>query len=285
MKIAGLDIGTTGCKCTVFDEKGRYLDRAYCAYPVKRNDEGHEVDASAIMRSVYTVLTNAGEKHGGSDGIRGIGVTSFGETFVMTDSQGIPLNQAMIYTDPRGKDELKELVGKIGPDNAPEDERSRYIASITGLRPHEMYSISKIIWIKKHKPEVYRQTKHIFLMEDYVVFNLTGRAKIDYSLASRTMAFDIHTLNWNGEIFAAAGIDMGLMSEVVPSGTVAGYLKQEISKKTGLSPQTEIIAVSHDQVAAAAGAGVFDPETAVDGAGTVECITPVYDGIPDMDVM
>ena len=56
MKIAGLDIGTTGCKCTVFDEQGRYLNKAYKDYPVRRNVSGHEVDVSTIMDGVYAVV-------------------------------------------------------------------------------------------------------------------------------------------------------------------------------------------------------------------------------------
>ena len=53
MKIAGLDIGTTGCKCTVFDENGKYLDKAYRDYPVRRTVGGHEIDISAVMDGVY----------------------------------------------------------------------------------------------------------------------------------------------------------------------------------------------------------------------------------------
>lgn len=276
MKIAGLDIGTTGCKLTVFDEMGTYLDKAYCDYPVTRQKEAHEVDAAAIMRSVYAVLTEIGAKH---RDIAGIGVTSFGETFVMTDANGNPLHRAMLYTDPRGREELKELVEAMGADGEKE------IASITGVRPHEMYSIAKLMWLKKHEPQIFFKAAHLFLIADYVVFCLTGEAKIDYSLASRTMAFDIHALQWSGRILEAAGIDAGLLSRPVMAGTVAGGLKPEVSLKTGLSPQTQIVVISHDQVAAAAGAGVFDSDTAVDGAGTVECITPIYDEIPDRDVM
>ena len=56
----------------------------------------------------------------------------------------------------------------------------RKIAAVTGLRPHEMYSLPKMMWIKKHRPEIYEQARHAFLMEDYVVFHLAGKAQIDY---------------------------------------------------------------------------------------------------------
>lgn len=273
MKIAGLDIGTTGCKCTVFDETGTLLDKAYRDYPVRRTVGGHEIDVSTIMDAVYEVIRELTERY---PDISGLGVTSFGETFVMVDEQGMPLHTAMLYTDPRGEEECRELEEALG---------SRHIADVTGLRPHQMYSIAKIMWIKKHCPDIYQKAKRIHLMGDYVVYHLTGNAKIDYSLATRTMAFDIRTLSWSKEVFDAAGVNIDLMSEPVPTGSVAGTVTQSAAVRTGLSPDTKIVMICHDQVAAAVGAGAFDGSVAVDGAGTVECLTPVYDEMPNMDVM
>ena len=139
MKIAGLDIGTTGCKCMVFDENGKYLGKAYRDYPVWRKVTGHEIDVSAVMDGVLGVLREMAAAY---PDIGGIGITSFGETFVMTDDAGRPLHDAMLYTDPRGGDEVRELVERLG---------EREIAVITGLRPHQMYSLPKIMWLKKHR--------------------------------------------------------------------------------------------------------------------------------------
>ncbi len=227
MYIAGLDIGTTGCKCTVFDGDGHLLGKAYRDYPVQRAVGGHEIDISAMMDGVYAVFMEMASRY---PDIGGIGVTSFGETFICVDRAGEPLHPAMLYTDPRGRKECLELVQKIG---------ERKIAEITGLRPHEMYSISKIMWLKRNKPEV----------------------------------------------LEAAGIDEKLLSAPVPTGTIAGKLLASVAKESGLKPDTQVVSVSHDQVSAAVGAGAFDASVAVDGAGTVECLTPVYDKIPDIDVM
>lgn len=262
MKIAGLDIGTTGCKLTVFDENGFFAGKAYRDYPVRRETGGHEIDISAMTESVFEVLDEMSKAF---PDIKSIGVTSFGETFVMTGSDGGPLCDAMIYTDPRGRDELCELVEKLG---------SKRITEITGLNPHEMYSIAKIMWIKKHRPGIYGKAAHIFLIEDYIIYRLTGTAQITHSLATRTMAFDLRKLDWSKEIFDAAGVDVSKMSKPVPAGTKAG-------EWNGIS----IVSVAHDQVAAAVGAGVFDGSTAVEGAGTVECLTPIYDVLPDISIM
>ena len=273
MKIAGLDIGTTGCKLTVFDAAGKQLDRAYADYPAQRAGGQQEIDAGAILISVLQVIGRMAAQY---PDIAGIGVTSFGESCVLADGTGQPLCRAMLYTDSRGAAECQVLTRKLG---------ARRIAAICGTAPHEMYSLPKLMWLKAHRPELWERARHIFLMEDFVVFALTGVAQIDYSLAARTLGFDIRGLAWSPELWAAAGIDPGLLSKPVPSGTPAGPITAAVASQTGLAPGTQIVSISHDQVAAAVGAGVFSPEAAVDGAGTVECITPVYEGIPDMEVM
>ena len=273
MKIAGLDIGTTGCKLTVFDENGSELGKSYRDYPVRRNVGGHEIDVGALMEGVFAVISDMAHKY---PDIAGIGVATFGETFVMTDEDGSPLAPAMLYTDPRGKEECRELVEKLGLEK---------IARITGMAAHEMYGLPKIMWRKKHDPEIFEKTRHIFQMEDYVVFSLTGNAQIDYSLATRSMAFDINDLSWSDEMLDAAGIDKALFSDPVPSGTDAGVITDKAANRTGLSDQTHIVSIAQDQVAACVGAGAFDENTAVDGAGTVQCLTPVFDGMPEVNKM
>jgi len=273
MKIAGLDIGTTGCKCTVFDEKGIELGKSYRDYPVKRRVGGHEIDTLALLDGVYAVIGEMAAKY---PDIAGIGVTSFGETFVCVDEAGNPLAPAMLYTDPRGAEECQWLVDTLG---------AKHIAEITGVTPHEMYGLPKILWIKKNKPEIYEQTCHILQMEDFVVYSLTGNAVIDYSLATRSMAFDINTLDWSDEILGVAGVDKALFSKPVPTGTDAGEITEKVASKTGLAKGTRIVAISQDQVAAAVGAGAFTGEVGVDGAGTVQCLTPIFETIPDVDKM
>ena len=279
MKIAGLDIGTTGCKCTVFDEDGKELGKAYRDYPVKRSVNGHEIDVEALMEGVYEVISKMASQY---DDIAGIGVTSFGETFVMLDEAGNPLAHAMLYTDPRGAEECKELVDAFGGGRAGEEA----IARITGVVPHEMYGLPKMMWQKKHNPETFAKCKRILQMEDYVVYKLTGNAMIDYSLATRSMGFDINKLTWSKEIFDVAGIDVSLMSKPCPTGTDAGVITKEASEKTGLSADTHMVCISQDQVAAAVGAGAFSGDVGVDGAGTVQCLTPIFDKIPNvLDMM
>lgn len=268
MNIGGLDVGTTGCKLSVYNDKGEFLSSSYCEYDISRHSGEHEIDAAVIFAAVCGLIKSEAVKNK----IAAIGVTTFGEAFTVLDENDNVLMPSMLYTDPRGSEECKTLIDRLG------NER---IISIAGVKAHTMYSIPKIMWIKNHKPEVYEKTRRILLMEDYIVYMLTGNAQIDYSLAARTMAFDIRNKCWSGEIFEAAEIDISLMSEPVPTGTKAGKIKSSIAKELGINEDTIIVNGAHDQVASAVGAGVFEVGQAIDGTGTVECITPMFNTIPD----
>ncbi|MDR1059743.1 MAG: carbohydrate kinase [Clostridiales bacterium] len=265
MLLAGLDIGTTGCKIGVYQENGRYLGKAYREYAAPRTRSGHEADGLAIWNAVREAIGEAAAKY---PGIGGIGVASFGETFVLLGGRDEPICPSMLCTDPRGETESRELREKLG------DEA---IALISGLAPHAMYSLPKLMWLKRNRPEQYAAARRIMLIGDYIVYMLTGAAKIDYSLASRTMGFDIRRLDWSDEIFGAAEIDPALFSNPVPPGAAAGCVKPRLAEQWGMGKGATVVSAGHDQVAAAVGSGVFDESCAVGGAGTAECVTPVFE--------
>ena len=114
MLLAGLDIGTTGCKVAVYSVNGEYRGKIYQDYPVQRTTSEHEVDAKAISNAVKSIIKQAAAQY---PEIGGIGVTSFGETFVLLDEKDEPLLPAMLYTDPRGGAECDRIAERIGTQN------------------------------------------------------------------------------------------------------------------------------------------------------------------------
>ncbi len=268
MVIGGLDVGTTGCKLTAYDDKGNFIYNSYKEYEVSRHSGEHEIDANVIFDAVCEVIKDTAKMCE----LSAIGVTTFGETFTVLDENDNVLFASMLYTDPRGEKECKQLCDAVGEQR---------LTHITGTKPHQMYSLPKIMWIKNNRPEIFAKTKRVLLMEDYIVYMLTGNACIDYSLAARTMAFDVRNKCWSDEIFDAARIDKNLLSVPVAAFNVAGEIKKELSDKLGIKNPVKIVNGAHDQVAAAVGAGVFEVGQAVDGTGTVECVTPVFDAIPE----
>ena len=271
--LAGLDIGTSGCKLTAFTPEGMNLGRVYRDYPPSRRAAEHELEAAQIRKAVDEVLREAARRW---PDIAAIGVTSFGESFVLLDKDDEPLAPIMLYTDMRGADECEAICRAIGREK---------IARITGINPHAMYGLPKLMWTKTHRPELYERAVRALQMGEYAAYLLTGTAQLDYTLATRTMAFDLRTLDYNEELLAAAGIQRDLFSPVVPTGTATGYIKPKLAAELGVSPDLLVVLAGQDQISAAVGSGVFAPGDAVDGAGTVECITPVFTGIPEHPVM
>lgn len=268
MSVAGLDIGSTGAKITVVNGDGAVMHMGYRDYPVSRTAGAHETDAGEIWATVRNLLTQAA---GQANDIRAIGITSFGESFVLTDESGTPLLPTMLYTDPRGGEEAALLSNELTDEE---------IFSISGVTPHPMYTLPKLMWVKRNRPDVFAAARYVFLMEDFIAFRLTGERKIDVSLAARTMGLDIRRHIWSEEIFDVADIDSRLFSEPVPSGAMAGTLRPEVASACGLDRRTRVVVCGHDQVTAAIGSGVLRPGSAANGAGTVECVTPVFRGIP-----
>ena len=269
MSVAGLDIGTTGAKITVVNGDGAVVHTGYMDYPVSRGAGAHEVDAGEIWKTVLSLLTQAAAKDGE---ISAIGVTSFGESFVLTDKVGTPLLPTMLYTDPRGSEEAAQFSETLTNET---------VFSIAGVTPHPMYTLPKLLWVKRNRPDVFALASYVFLMADYIAFLLTGERRIDVSLAARTMGLDIRRRAWSADIFRAAEIDEKMFSEPVPSGTVAGTLITEVARACGLKKETQVVVCGHDQVTAAIGSGVLQPGCAANGAGTVECVTPVFREIPE----
>lgn len=266
MLAGGLDIGTSGCKIVIYNEKGVCIDEAYAAYDVSRKNGLHEIEPKTILRAVENVIKTVADKD-----IVAIAVTSFGETFVMLDEFDEPCAVSMLYTDPRGKEECDRLAERFG---------EKELAFITGEKPHEMYSLSKIMWIKENMPEEYQKTKNIFLMQDYIIYMLTGVKTIDYSLAARTMCFDIVNKKWDKRILEYCGIDESLLSKPVPTGCVTGKIKQTTAENLGLSHNVLIVNGAHDQVAAMIGADISKNDRMMDGTGTVECVPVLFDELP-----
>lgn len=259
MIFGGLDVGTTGCKIALYNENCDLLNTYYNEYDAIHKNGQHEIDFNDVKNGVLSLLKMAVAEHK----VEALGITSFGETFAMLDQNNNILAPSMLYTDPRGKEECEYLCKKLGADN---------LTLLTGVKPHPMYSISKIMWQKNNNPDAFAKCKRILLGEDFVVYTLTGIAQIDYSLAARTAAFDIEKRCWIKEIFDAAEIDISLMPNPVPAGTVAGNITENIKKELGVDYDIVVVNGCHDQVAGMIGSGVFETTQAMDGTGTVECI-------------
>ncbi len=261
----GLDIGTSGCKIALYDENCAFVRDAYCPYDVSRSGGLHEIDVTAVFDAVKKVI-----KEADCSAVSSIAVTSFGETFTMLDENDNVCAPSMLYTDPRGKEAVMHLTERFGKEE---------MAFKTGTKMHEMYSLPKLMWIKENMPEAFSRAKKILLMQDYIVYMLSGVRQIDFSLAARTACFDIENKCWDEELLNFAGIDPSLLSAPVPTGTAAGTVRPVLSRELGVKCGALIVSGAHDQIAALIGANVLTNDCVMDGTGTVECVPVLFDRV------
>lgn len=258
MAIAGIDIGTSGCKVVVFDIHGSMLCQASRQYKEIRDRLFREIDPAAVSEQVLRALSEAARKC--PEKITSAAITSLGESVVCIDEKGTILCNAMVTGDKRGIQEADEIREKY-----PEQE----IFERTGLIPSEMYTLPKLLWMRKNIGD-FRRTGKIFFFEDYISWLLTGERKVSYTSAARSMAFDIYAKIWDEELLALAELNASYFSEPVSPGAIVGRLKPDMASRLKLPPDMLIVAGGHDQSMAALGGGIIDPSLGEDGHGTCE---------------
>lgn len=268
MNFCGLDVGTSGVKAVIFDETGLLNAKSYRAYKTEFDPDGlRGLDARELWNKTKEVLADACAQVGGR--IDALAVASFGEAFVLLDAHDEVLHDIMIYTDRRGETEFLREAKNISREE---------IARICGLPFSPTYSISKLLYLKEQRPELYSRAKRVLFVEDYIGYMLSGEAAVDYSVASRSMLFDAHECVWSGEMTERFGIDKSLFSHPVAAGTSVGTIRGDVARELGMPECVKVVAGLHDQPASAVGTGLR-PGSIACSMGTSECMTPVFTGM------
>jgi len=276
VSLLGIDVGTSGCKSAAFSQDGQLLGLAYEEYDYQSPQPGWaELDSEQIWRQVKLTLakTTAATKH---DPVQALCVSSLGEAVVPTSLDRKILGPALLNFDNRGSEYISELNGAIS------NER---FYSINGNTLGNQYSLTKLKWIKQHQPELYRQTDFFLHWSGFVSFMLGAEARVDYSLANRTLLFDLEGRDWSDEILKAAELDREKLPITIPSGEVIGSVERTIADELGLPAGIPIISGAHDQCCNGIGCGVISPGTAMYGMGTYLCMMPVFSSRPDSVAM
>ncbi len=267
MSYLGIDIGSSQAKAIAFSSSGDCLCTAYGKYKYLIEEAGAmELDSDEVIEKVFKAIKECAEFVKSSDPIQTICVSSQGEAFTMLDSDGKTLMNAMISGDSRAADCMEEFSEKFGLER---------IYQITGHTPSAIFSLPKILWVKKNHPEIFAKCKKILCFEDLLCYRLTGVGAIGYPLAGRTLLFDINTHEWSEEICKEAGIDVALLPKVFPSGSCVGKISPNVAKKLSLNENVVFVSGGHDQIIGALGCGAAEVETAMYAAGSVECMVPI----------
>jgi xylulokinase len=130
------------------------------------------------------------------------------------------------------------------------------------------------MWLRRHEPGIIRRAWKLLCFEEYALWRLGGpeAAATDYSIAGRTMFFDVRREQWSGELLKLAGLRLEQMPRALPSGTALCEVQPRLARRLGLPRGVLVATGGHDQPAGALGAGVIRPGLSLDSVGTVECL-------------
>lgn len=270
--LLGIDVGTTNIKALVFTTSGALAASASIPTPTERPQPGWaEHDPHALWQAVVDVIRRALALIDDPRRMRGLAVASVGEAGVLLDARGEPLTPIIAWYDRRTAPYVQRW-------NAHDDPFETF--RLTGMLPVPIYGVFKLQWLRDYEPEGYAAATTWLHVADYIAFRLCGARATDYSLASRSMLFDLRARRWSKALIDRASLRSDLLPEPVASGTRIGVVTPEAAAETGLAPGVIVGAGGHDHVCGALAADVRRVGDCLDSMGTAEAVFLPLDDIP-----
>src|SRR6266566_220839 len=267
MSLLAVDIGSSTCKAVVFACSGQVLATASAHYsPEFPRVSFAEMNPEKFWNAVCSCCRQACEHL--TEPVQALCLSSHGETFVPVDSHCMPLMNAIFNQDSRAIRESAWCEEAIGRER---------LFQLTGLFAHPMYPIPKILWLRKNQPDVFASAKCFLSLIGYLLHKMQLPPYVDYSLASRYLAFDVRRRSWSEEILAATELDRAALPMPVPAGTITGKVNSETANQLGIPAGTPVVLGGHDQPCGALGTGVVDSGRVADSMGTYECLLAASD--------
>ena len=261
--VIGIDIGTTNWKAAAFRPDGTPVDSRKCATAIHFMENGcGYYDPNELWEKTAGLLQSLLEEHREEE-ILGISVTSMAESVVPISADGQTLFPIIAWFDASARPQAEQLISTVGREE---------IFSICGLDPDPIFSLPKIMWVREHYPEVYEKASVWLQMSDYIYFCLTGECVTEYTLACRTLAFDLESRGWSKRMLSAAEVPSSVFPEVVKSGTRVGKVTQKASEQTGIAFGTDVYAGGHDHPCATLTTGCLNGLKIMDSSGTAEAL-------------
>src|SRR5689334_5335485 len=158
-----------------------------------------------------------------------IGLTGQCPTVAPYGPRGAPVGPGLLYRDNRAVAEAQQMRDALG-DTA--------VHRRTGHLPEAFHVGPKVLWLRRHAPQVYGRTRTFLQPRDAVLRRLTGRVATDETHANATLFFDLEARAWAPDLFAAFDVDPALFPEVLPPWAVAGTVRAAAAEETGLAAGT-----------------------------------------------
>lgn len=264
--ILGIDIGTTATKVALFDMKGITVSSVTEQYDLDTPTRLQvEVDIENLWmhfkKALRTILSSSGIKPAD---IKTLGISAQGETLTLTDPSGKPLRKAIVWLDNRAQEEAQILSNEFSR------EKSYKVTGQVELVP--TWPASKILWLRRHEPETFKQASRYMLVEDYFLWKMTGKFVSEGSLLCSTCYWNILTKKWWNEMIEFLGINEEQLPEIREPGENIGNLLPSAAADLGLSTTTVACTGGLDQACGTIGVGNIKPGIFTENIGAALAI-------------
>ncbi|MEM2049859.1 MAG: FGGY family carbohydrate kinase [Thermoproteota archaeon] len=259
--ILGVDLGTSACKTVVFTLDGRRVASASREYPViQPQPRWAEQNPLEWWRAaVETIRESLAKRRIEGSRIVGLAVDSQREAVVPVGANGEVLYNSIIWLDRRTEEQTERMRSLL-------DESM--VLRTTGVGINPVFSASKILWLKENFPNIFSKTKVFLFAKDFIIYKLTGEKITDYSMASRTMLFDIRRRKWAEEICSTLGIPVDKLPPPCESSIIVGEVSSNASVETSLPRGLPVVNGGGDRPCECLGAGVIKEGAVNIGTGT-----------------
>ena len=249
----GIDVSTTGAKALLVDEKGAVVASATTPLTLQTprplwSEQDPRAWWEGTAGSVRQALQAAGAT--GAD-VAAVGLTGQMHGLVLLDAQHRVLRPAILWNDQRTFAECDEIRERMGGREA--------LVKATGNDALTGFTAPKILWVRRHEPQVYAQAALVLLPKDYVRLRLTGVPAMDKADGSGTLLFDLPSRDWSATVLDRLEIPRAFMPPTFEGPAVTGAVTAEAAEATGLRAGTPVMAGGGDQAAGAVGAGAVEP--------------------------
>lgn len=265
----GVDIGTTSTKAVIFTDKGEVVGKKAIEYPLytpepKIAEQNPDEIVSAVRLAIKTVIQESGIPN---ESIKLLSFASAMHSLLVVDKEGVPLTASITWADQRSDvyaKRLKETVGQRVYEN-------------TGTPIHPMSPLTKLMWLKEERPDIFTQASKFIGIKEYVFYHLLKEYVIDHSVASATGLFNMHTLDWDSEALELAGIKKEQLSRLVPTTEVFSNLNEAVIRDLGIHSSTAVVIGANDGCLANLGVNAIEPGVVAVTIGTSGAIRTVTD--------
>lgn len=239
----GIDIGTSGVKAVIVDDKGKVLDSSHGPLDIQRPKPLWSEQTPADW---WTTTNKAmmGLDAKLRTGISSIGLTGQMHGATVLGADGKMLRPAILWNDGRSAKECYEL-----------EETLPGLGKITGNRAMPGFTAPKLLWLKKHEPDIFKQIAKVLLPKDYIRLRMTGDYATDVSDAAGTLWLNTNTREWSNEVLAACSLSPEHMPKLYEGPEVTGQLRSELAEAWGMD-RVPVVAGGGDNAAGAVGSGV-----------------------------